>query len=597
MARRASNLPEDPNAPPPKKGKLNRDGFRQFGRIAPYLRPHRIKFAFGIVLITLSGVLTLVVTRLWGQLGGVGVDAQAGGTGFELPLPIDAGDLKSIGTAIFAVLILQSALSFIRIWLFGEITTRMLKALREDAFAGMMPQPRAFFDTRWVGDLGSRIAADIEAIRDTFTTVLAELVRQTIIIGGGLLALMTFSWQLTLWMLGSLPVAILAAMFFGRFIRTMSKQTQQAVAESNTIVSETLTGIVSVKAFAREAYELTRYRHRVEAVRGIALKTALWRGAFASFIIVMIFGAITLVLFQGASMLQSGELSSEQFFSFLLMTGLVAGSIGGLANIFGDLQRGFGAIEEVMDLVEAEREAISLDDERDEQTGEQRLSVRFDKVGFHYPNRSDVAGLQGIDLELHAGETLALVGGSGAGKSTIATLLTGFRWPTSGQLSIDGKPIQDHDLTPLRRRMALVPQEVILFGGTIEENIRYGRPNASESDVKQAATDALALDFIKGFPDGFDTLVGERGVQLSGGQRQRLTIARAILADPAILVFDEATSALDAQTEAAVQAAIESLRGQRTIFLVAHRLSTIRHADRIVVLDQGRIAQLGLLQI
>ena len=593
MARRASNLPEDPNAPPPKKGKLNRDGFRQFGRIAPYLRPHRIKFAFGIALITLSGVLTLVVTRLWGQLGGVGVDAQAGGTGFELPLPIDAGDLKSIGTAIFAVLILQSALSFIRIWLFGEITTRMLKALREDAFAGMITQPMAFFDTRRVGDLGSRIAADIEAIRDTFTTVLAELVRQTIIIGGGLLALMTFSWQLTLWMLGSLPVAILAAMFFGRFIRTMSKQTQQAVAESNTIVSETLTGIVSVKAFAREAYELTRYRHRVEAVRGIALKTALWRGAFASFIIVMIFGAITLVLFQGASMLQSGELSSEQFFSFLLMTGLVAGSIGGLANIFGDLQRGFGAIEEVMDLVEAEREAISLDDERDEQTGEQRLSVRFDKVGFHYPNRSDVEVLQGIDLELHAGETLALVGGSGAGKSTIATLLTGFRWPTSGQLSIDGKPIQDHDLTSLRRRMALVPQEVILFGGTIEENIRYGRPNASESDVKQAATDALALDFIKGFPDGFDTLVGERGVQLSGGQRQRIALARAFLRDPDLLILDEATSALDASSEKSIQIALDRLMKGRTSLVIAHRLSTVRSADRIAVLEAGQIAEIG----
>jgi len=593
VARRASNLPEDPNAPPPKKGKLNRDGFRQFGRIAPYLRPHRIKFAFGIALITLSGVLTLVVTRLWGQLGGVGVDAQAGGTGFELPLPIDAGDLKSIGTAIFAVLILQSALSFIRIWLFGEITTRMLKALREDAFAGMITQPMAFFDTRRVGDLGSRIAADIEAIRDTFTTVLAELVRQTIIIGGGLLALMTFSWQLTLWMLGSLPVAILAAMFFGRFIRTMSKQTQQAVAESNTIVSETLTGIVSVKAFAREAYELTRYRHRVEAVRGIALKTALWRGAFASFIIVMIFGAITLVLFQGASMLQSGELSSEQFFSFLLMTGLVAGSIGGLANIFGDLQRGFGAIEEVMDLVEAEREAISLDDERDEQTGEQRLSVRFDKVGFHYPNRSDVEVLQGIDLELHAGETLALVGGSGAGKSTIATLLTGFRWPTSGQLSIDGKPIQDHDLTSLRRRMALVPQEVILFGGTIEENIRYGRPNASESDVKQAATDALALDFIKGFPDGFDTLVGERGVQLSGGQRQRIALARAFLRDPDLLILDEATSALDASSEKSIQIALDRLMKGRTSLVIAHRLSTVRSADRIAVLEAGQIAEIG----
>jgi len=557
------------------------------------LRPHRVKFAFGILLITLSGVLTLVVTRLWGQLGGVGVDAQAGRTGFELPLPIDAGDLKSIGTAIFAVLIIQSALSFIRIWLFGEITTRMLKALREDAFAGMITQPMAFFDTRRVGDLGSRIAADIEAIRDTFTTVLAELVRQTIIIGGGLLALMTFSWQLTLWMLGSLPVAILAAMFFGRFIRTMSKQTQQAVAQSNTIVSETLTGIVSVKAFAREAYELTRYRHRVEAVRGIALKTALWRGAFASFIIVMIFGAITLVLFQGATMLQSGELSSEQFFSFLLMTGLVAGSIGGLANIFGDLQRGFGAIEEVMDLVEAEREAISLDDEKDERPGEARLSVQFKGVGFHYPNRADVEVLKGIDLELNAGETVALVGGSGAGKSTIATLLTAFRAPTSGSLLVDGKPIAEHGLTALRRRMALVPQEVILFGGTIEENIRYGRPKASEAEVKKAAEDALALEFIEGFPEGFETLVGERGVQLSGGQRQRIALARAFLRDPDLLILDEATSALDAASENAIQVTLDRLMKGRTSLVIAHRLSTVRSADRIAVLESGRIVEIG----
>ena len=592
MARRRS-APTDPHAEPPHKGKLNRDGVRQFRRITPYLRPHRIKFAVGIVLITLSGVLTLLVTRLWGQLGGVGVDSTAGQGGFELPLPIDAGDLRQIGVAIFLVLVVQSALSFIRIWLFGEITTRMLKALREDAFAGMITQPMAFFDTRRVGDLGSRIAADIEAIRDTFTVVLAELVRQSIIIGGGLLALMTFSWKLTLLMLGTLPVAMIAAMGFGRFIRKLSKKTQDAVAGSNTIVSETLTGIVSVKAFAREAYELARYRERVEEVRGIALRTALWRGAFASFIIVMIFGAITIVLFQGASMLKNGELNSEQFFSFLLMTGLVAGSIGGIANIFGDLQRGFGAIEEVMDLIQRDREPVDLEEETAGATQSRGLAIRFDGVGFHYPNRPDVRVLDGIDLELRSGETLALVGGSGAGKSTLASLVTAFRAPTDGTLTVDGIPVAEHGLSALRRRMALVPQEVILFGGTIEENIRYGRPDASEDEVRQAAEDALALPFIKAFPDGFATLVGERGVQLSGGQRQRIALARAFLRDPELLLLDEATSALDAASEKAIQEALDRLMQGRTSLVIAHRLSTVRSADRIAVMEGGRIVEIG----
>lgn len=592
MARRHST-PTDPNGEPPRKGKLNRQGFLQFRRMAPYLRPHRIKFAVGIVLITLSGVLTLLVTRLWGQLGGVGVDPTAG-SGMGFPLPFDTTDLKHIGLAIFGVLVFQSSLSFIRIWLFGEITTRMLKALREDAFASMITQRMDFFDTRRIGDLGSRIAADIEAIRDTFTTVLAELIRQSIIIGGGLLALMTFSWKLTFLMLATLPVAMLAAMVFGRFIRKLSKKTQGAVADSNTIVSETLTGIVSVKAFAREAFELARYRQRVEEVRGIALRTALWRGAFASFIIIMIFGAITLVLFQGATMLQSGELTSEQFFSFLLMTGLVAGSIGGIANIFGELQRGFGAIEEVMDLIELEREPVDLSPEPALTTAVTRgLSVAFKNVGYHYPNRSDIEVLSGIDLTLKAGETLALVGGSGAGKSTLASLITAFRTPTQGQILMDGVPVEDQDLTSMRRRMALVPQEVILFGGTIEDNIRYGRPDASDGEVRQAASDALALPFIEDFPEGFDTLVGERGIQLSGGQRQRIALARAFLRDPELLLLDEATSALDAVSEKAIQTALERLMQNRTSLVIAHRLSTVRSADRIAVLEAGRIVEIG----
>ena len=246
-----------------------------------------------------------------------------------------------------------------------------------------------------------------------------------------------------------------------------------------------------------------------------------------------------------------------------------------------------------MDLVEAEREAISLDDEKDERPGEARLSVQFKGVGFHYPNRADVEVLKGIDLELNAGETVALVGGSGAGKSTIATLLTAFRAPTSGSLLVDGKPIAEHGLTALRRRMALVPQEVILFGGTIEENIRYGRPKASEAEVKKAAEDALALEFIEGFPEGFETLVGERGVQLSGGQRQRIALARAFLRDPDLLILDEATSALDAASENAIQVALDRLMKGRTSLVIAHRLSTVRSADRIAVLESGRIVEIG----
>ena len=275
------------------------------------------------------------------------------------------------------------------------------------------------------------------------------------------------------------------------------------------------------------------------------------------------------------------------------MTGLVAGSIGGIANIFGDLQRGFGAIEEVMDLIQRDREPVDLEEETAASPQSRGLAVRFDGVGFQYPNRPDVRVLDGIDLELRSGETLALVGGSGAGKSTLASLVTAFRAPTDGTLTVDGIPVAEHGLSALRRRMALVPQEVILFGGSIEENIRYGRPDASEDEVRQAAEDALALPFIEAFPDGFATLVGERGVQLSGGQRQRIALARAFLRDPELLLLDEATSALDAASEKAIQEALDRLMQGRTSLVIAHRLSTVRSADRIAVMESGRIVEIG----
>jgi ABC-type multidrug transport system fused ATPase/permease subunit len=449
-----------------------------------------------------------------------------------------------------------------------------------------------FFDTRRVGDLNSRISSDITAIQDIFTTTMAELLRQIIIIIGGILALLYFSVTLTLLMLATLPVMIIAAILFGRFIRKLSKRTQDQVAESNTIVQETLTGIISVKSFANEALELVRYGVSIRDIRTLALKGAIWRGAFASFIILFIFGAITLVIFKGADLMASGGLASEHFFTFLLMTGLVAGSIGGIAAQFSALQKGLGAIESLMELMDEPQEPV---DTRSKTLVDLKLEgrVQFKNVQFHYPNREDINVLSGVDLDIAPGERIALVGPSGAGKSTIASLLLRFHDPVSGDILIDGESLASFPLTAYRKRVAFVPQEVILFGGDIRSNIAYGKPDATDAEIMDAADKANAKEFIDSFPEGFETLVGERGVQLSGGQRQRIAIARAILRNPDILILDEATSALDSTSELEVQKALDVLMQGRSSLIIAHRLSTIRSADRIAVIADGAIQEWG----
>ena len=601
LARHRTSSDTDQN-----KKKLNREGIGQLRRIAPYLAAFKGRLLLGVLMISMGGALTLAVTRLWGRLGGVGLVPGSEKTS-EAPFGLPLDTPLSIGLAIGSVLVFQASMGFFRIWLFGDMTTKLLKALRGDTFKAMLSQPMTFFDERRVGELNSRIAADITTIKDTFTVTLAELIRQLIIIIGGLTALVLFSWRLTLLMLITLPVGMFATMAFGRFIRKLAKETQEAVSDSNVIVSETLTGIQSVKSFAREAFEVGRYGERIEEIRKIALRTAVWRGGFVSFIIIVIFGAITIVLIEGSRMLQSGELDAENFFSFLLMTGLVAGSIGGIANVFSSLQTGLGAIEEVMDLIERKGEPILLAgaDGGDADAAAVAAAaaassapplegrIAWEGVSFHYPHRADVEVLHGIDLAIEPGETVALVGGSGAGKSTLAALVPGFYPASTGQVKIDGKPLAEHDLTALRSRMAIVPQEVILFGGSIRDNIGYGRLGASEDEIAEAARQAMAWEFIDGFPEGFDTLVGERGVQLSGGQRQRIAIARAFLAGPDILILDEATSALDAVSERAVQIALDRLMEGRTSLIIAHRLSTVRAADRIIVLEAGSIVEQG----
>ncbi len=575
--------------------KFNWKNWGTVKKMGHYLRPHAWGYAAGVVIISLSGVLTLLVTRLWGQLGGVGASTGEE-TELESPLAmlqIDMSNLTQIGWLILAVLSVQAVLSFGRVLLFAKMTEDMMLAMRRDAFEAIVSMPMRFFDTRRVGDLNSRVSADITSIQDVFTTTLAELLRQIIIIVGGILALLYFSVTLTLLMLITLPVMIIAAILFGRFIRKLSKRTQDQVAESNTIVQETLTGIISVKSFANEAWEVLRYLGSIRDIRALAMKGAIWRGAFASFIILFIFGAITLVIFKGAELMVTGGLASEHFFTFLLMTGLVAGSIGGIAAQFSALQRGLGAIESLMELMGEVREDVVTEVDGLIQPLNLKGDVQFQNVQFHYPNREDVQVLSGLNLRIEPGKRLALVGPSGAGKSTVAALLLRFHDPVDGQILIDDRALPDFPLTALRKRMAFVPQEVILFGGDIRSNIAYGQTDATEEAIRSAAQKANALDFIESFPDGFDTVVGERGVQLSGGQRQRIAIARAILRDPDILILDEATSALDATSEKEVQIALEALMQDRSSLIIAHRLSTIKNADQIAVLANGVVQEIG----
>ena len=575
--------------------KFNWKNWGAVRKMGHYLRPHAWGYALGVLIISLSGVLTLLVTRLWGQLGGVGASAgeEADVESTMAMLNIDMHSLTEVGWLILIVLAVQATLSFGRVLLFAKMTEDMMLAMRSDAFEAIVSMPMKFFDTRRVGDLNSRVSADITAIQDVFTTTLAELLRQIIIIFGGILPLLYFSVTLTLLMLATLPVMIIAAILFGRFIRKLSKRTQDQVAESNTIVQETLTGIISVKSFANEAWEVVRYLNSIKDIRSLAMRGAIWRGAFASFIILFIFGAITLVIFKGAELMIEGGLASEHFFTFLLMTGLVAGSIGGIAAQFSALQRGLGAIESLMELMEESREEVVTQRDQAYPALQLRGDVSFENVHFHYANRADVNVLTGVNLRIEPGKRVALVGPSGAGKSTIASLLQRFHDPSAGVIKVDGQPLDQYDLTGFRKRIAFVPQEVILFGGDIRSNIAYGKTDASDAAIRSAAEQANALKFVESFPDGFATVVGERGVQLSGGQRQRIAIARAILRDPDILILDEATSALDASSEKEVQLALDTLMKDRSSLIIAHRLSTIKNADQIAVLSEGTILEIG----
>jgi len=577
-----------------EKVQLSKDAYKKAKRIFSYLRPYRGTFIIGWFFLFFSSSVGLFFPYLLGQLlGGETTGAPISGGMDQSTLErIDLSNINTVALLLLLLFVAQSVFSYFRIILFTQVTENALRDIRMDAMTKLLHMPMDFFNRNKVGELTSRISSDITLIQDTLRTTIAEFFRQIIIIVGSIVFITIISWKLALIMLATVPVMAVVAVLFGRFIRKLGKEAQSAAAGSNAIIEESLMGISNVKTYTNELFVLTKYKSAVDTIRRLNIKSGVWRGVFVSFIILCLFGAIIFIIWQGLHMTvgPNPSLDKSDFFSFVMFTVFMGASVGSIPDLYANIQKAVGATEHLMDI-------IGEDTEKDLYAGSEKPvihgSVAFNDVNFHYPQRKDVEILKQLSFEVAPGEKVALVGSSGAGKSTIVSLLLRFYEANNGEIRIDGTPIKDMDIEHLRSAMALVPQEVILFGGTIGENIRFGKQDATDEEIIAAAQKANAYDFIMSFPDGFETQVGDRGIQLSGGQKQRIAIARAVIKDPKILILDEATSALDAESEKLVQDALNELLKNRSAIIIAHRLATIRKADKILVLDKGRVAESG----
>ncbi len=569
---------QEETTPPERRFKpLSLSGLRF---LLGYLKPYKGEFAVSMIALLFSSFAGLAFPGMSGKL----VDAA------QHPSDDLLNNLDALAAIFLGVLIVQAIFSYIRTYYLQEVSERGLADLRKDLYTHILALPIDFFHRNRVGDLTSRLGTDVTAIQATVTTTLSEMIRQFILLVGGIILVILISPKLTLVIIGALPVVVVLAVFFGRAIRKSSKQVQEHYAELNTIAEETFQAISVVKAFTAEVREAKRFDRKLTTIIDVSLRVARARGAFIAFVVFLLFGGIIAVIWYGGTLVQSGTISTGELLSFVLYAAFVSGAMGSFADLYGNLQRALGYAERIRDILGEKMEPVAdLGSSAVKSAGH----IEFRNVSFAYPTRPDSSVIEGISLDIPGGTSLAIVGPSGAGKSTLANLLTRFYDPTEGEILIDGKRITEIPLAEYRSMVAVVPQEVILFGGTIMENILYGRFDATEEEAREAARKANALEFIERFPQGFETIVGERGVQLSGGQRQRIAIARAILKDPAILILDEATSALDTESESLVQDALERVMRGRTTFVIAHRLSTIRNTDNIAVLRNGQIVEKG----
>ncbi|MFM1792245.1 MAG: hypothetical protein RLZZ252_599 [Bacteroidota bacterium] len=570
------------------KTKISKQALLQSLQLFRYMsKTNRWLFALGTVFLAITAAASLAFPKLLGEMMDT---ANVFKSGNSQP---DPSKIKEIATYFIYLFIIQAVFSFGRIALYVRVTEDLTFGLRKDLFASIIRQNMQFFHGSRVGDLMSRFSADIAQIQDAFTTNLAMFIRQILVLLGGIVVLFTTSPKLAWLMLATLPAMIAVALFFGRFIRRKSTEVQDLTAGNNIIVEETLSGIESVKAFTNESFEIQRFTKNAFSLKNYAITRGYWRGAFSSFIIVCMFGVIVWLIYQGLSMVQQGDMKIGELFNFMILTAFVGSSIGGMAEQFVQIQKTLGSIDRVLQLIDTpgEHQLSLIQTSGPKPNFKETLS--FHDINFTYPGEHNPEVLSNLSFTINPGETIALVGSSGSGKSTIVNLVYQFYQPTAGKITLGITAVNEYNLQEYRNNFALVPQEVLLFGGTILENIRYGNPSATDAEVKHAAEQANALTFIESFPKGFDSLVGDRGVLLSGGQKQRIAIARAILRNPAFLILDEATSALDSESELQVQKALAKLMQNRTSLVIAHRLSTIRNANTIILLKHGKIHEMG----
>ncbi|WP_437736159.1 ABC transporter ATP-binding protein [Sorangium sp. So ce1335] len=548
-------------------------------RLLSLARPEVGRLALGTVFLAIGSGITLLIPQGMRKI----ID-DALGPGRT----VEAIDDAALWLAL--LIVVQAASLALRYALFSTAGERVVARLRTQLFEHLLRQEVAFFDDHRTGELTNRLASDTTVLQSSVSVNVSMALRYTASVIGGVALLFYTSPRLTLLMLAVVPVVAIGSVAYGRRVRRLSRGVQDALARASEVAEEALSGVRTVRAFAAEKREAERYAGRVSASFELARTRIRASSSFLAVVNFAGYSAAALVLWYGGHLVVAGRLTLGALTSFLMYTFVVAFALGGLSDLWADFMRATGAAERIFELLDREP---AMPDTGGLQPHAVQGSLELQRVRFSYPTRRDVPVLKGIDLSVRPGEVIALVGPSGAGKSTIAALLLRLYDPDDGRILLDGRDLRDLSPTWLRRQVGIVAQEPLLFAASVADNIRYGRENASDEEVETAARAANAHEFISRFPDGYRTLVGERGVQLSGGQKQRVAIARAMLKDPRLLVLDEATSALDAESEHLVKGALEALMKGRTTLIIAHRLSTVMGADRVLVMDGGTIVQSG----